>query len=284
MTKSAYTSFRTTWIKNRREHGMSRKSIEAFDIFVDAHLGNMGHAECTPEVFNTLYLTKCWWFGNAIHYFIDGGLRNFFLQSVKRVGPEYYISPGSFGCNHPWSDSLSILGFCRPELNTGNALFLHFPSNECSRSIGIINTDVSANDKDNDHAKCYSDGENTWIGCPWKEGNWVTWPYEATENIARIALGFSLYIDAFPEVLRPASNENVHEIKHYLGHTKHTVKTSNIIAHDNQMASSPHYRRGHFVRLSSDCFIHKHGQVIFRKGCFVKGIAYDVLNPEHAPV
>ena len=95
--------------------------------------------------------------------------------------------------------------------------------------------------------------------------------------IARLVFGLSLYMDAFPETVVHAGNDDVHHIRHYDG-PRHIVARNAVVDEERRQGVSPHWRRGHFRLLASARFVHKQGQTVYVRGTFVKGQAFDVLE------
>jgi len=96
-------------------------------------------------------------------------------------------------------------------------------------------------------------------------------------KLLKLVCGLSLYMDAFPETVVPAGNDDVQHIRHYEG-SRHVVSKNEIFDEERRNSVSPHWRRGHWHLLQSERFVHKKGQTIYIRGTFVKGKAFDVLD------
>ena len=98
---------------------------------------------------------------------------------------------------------------------------------------------------------------------------------------AKIIVGLGMYLSCFPEQLAEGLPEGLRVMNsHAAIRRSATVGVSEkIVSRDGPC---PHYRNGHFVLLSSDRYVNKKGQVVFRHGCFVKGQAKTVLSPEES--
>ena len=92
---------------------------------------------------------------------------------------------------------------------------------------------------------------------------------------AQHTLGSAMaYMQAFPDTVMDGIPENLRNPNHSRHHTCRSVcMAEDIIIRDGP---SPHYRVGHFRLLLSERFTKKRGQVVFVRGCFVKGKAETV--------
>jgi len=238
-----------------------------------------------PEILHAemacLYL---WKFKPLEHYFLDAGLAEFLVSAVKDFTPAFCRklpcadrSPDNVPQSGSWETGVSVAKKMSRLFAPGPVAFaLHFPAKERQRSVVVFPDSVMFDPRINAIRGWFfsvSDGvdianmqlEAQSMGdCDW---------------ICRLVFGFSLYIEAFPNVVVPAGADTC-KIGHYNG-THKSVLTSEVARRENENASvSPHFRRGHFRVLSSDKFTNKQGQVVFVKGCFVRGKAYEVLGDE----
>lgn len=224
-----------------------------------------------------------WKFRPLEHYFLDAGLSEFLVSSVKEFSPDFCRklpcadrSPDELPDVNSWEIGVCAADRCGRVLSPGPVGFaLHFPVKERHRSV-VVFPDSAMLDPTIMGVRGWffsaSDGvdianmqmtSGTMGDCNW---------------MLRLIFGFSLYIEAFPEVVMPTGADSTFQIGHYRG-THLSVATSDVARRENESAAvSPHFRRGHFRVLHSERFTKKRGQVVFVKGCFVKGKAYDVLS------
>lgn len=224
-----------------------------------------------------------WKFRPLEHYFLDAGLSEFLVSSVKEFSADFCRklpcaerSPDELPDVNSWEIGVSASDRCGRVLSPGPVGFaLHFPAKERHRSVvvfpdsamldptimGVRGWFFSASDGVDIANMQMTNG--TMGDCNW---------------MCRLIFGFSLYIEAFPDVVVPTGADSTFQIGHYRG-THLSVATSDVARRENENAAvSPHFRRGHFRVLHSERFTKKRGQVVFVKGCFVKGNAYEVLS------
>jgi len=101
-------------------------------------------------------------------------------------------------------------------------------------------------------------------------------------KIFRLAINTIAYMEAFPECIKEgvpeflkdadAENSFVLEIAEKV--------LEPVIKSDNGRMMSPHFRRGHYKRLSSDYYTNKKGQIIFVPETMVNGKAKTVYTTE----
>ena len=241
---------------------MIRSCPTADEDYLDFHVSAMALE---------FWLTLCLKFKNTTHYFLDEGVSDFLISSVKELSSDYYKKeslPEIHSKETP------------PEEYPPMGFFIHFPTKERRESIGVVSSFHCANIDRTKHfgylfgARDFQDtaliGKNHYGSIHYKGSS----DDEIGYNIAEIVYGFSLYIDAFPDVVREA--DNIKHVGHYKGH-RHSVRANDIVRTEATHSVSPHFRRGHFRLLQSEKFKAKRGQAIFIKGCFVKGHAFDVL-------
>lgn len=227
-----------------------------------------------------------WKYRPIEHYFLADGLCDFLVSSVKEftldycrklpcaardpkdvppIGGSVEIAPDSAA--HPM----------RMYRQKPSAFALHFPLRERDRSIVVI-PDAMRFDSEDKSAHGWffvaDDGEDVCLMQIGAERKHLDDAYD----IAKVVFGFSLYIEAFPETVVSAGAGQIHKVNHYDG-GRHRVICNDVAKTENEHAStSPHFRRGHFRVLHSERFTKKQGQVVFVKGCFVRGKAYEVLS------
>ena len=239
-----------------------------------------------------LYL---WKFCPLRHYFIAPGLSDFLVSAVRDFTPDFCRK---LPCalfrpeEHPdvgerlvsIEEDDPTLAFFKPmadpkRLDSGVPGFaLHFPAKERRRSIVVLPESCMADFYSHPPANrvwffTASDGEDV-CHMQLAQGDMGD-----ADWICRLIFGFSLYIEAFPDVVVQSSPEEVNKIAHYAG-PRLNVTSNDLVRNENRAAVSPHFRRGHFRVLQSERFTHKRGQLVFVKGCFIRGQAFDVLTEE----
>ena len=240
---------------------------------------NMTKAEFLDELsawnfgLKAVFLNK---YRRVNHYFLDKSVAEFCILSVKTIQDDY-CKP--LPC-------LTNTGKCMvtEDEDVWAGFFVHFPSCENIRSLYIEPNSYTMNDYDKIgklYANC-TDGDTVFGFNPslW-ESQYIQDVLKKDHighlhppTLAKFVMGLSLYIDAFPDVVREA--DNIKHVGHYKGH-RHSVRANDIVRTEATHSVSPHFRRGHFRLLQSEKFKAKRGQAIFIKGCFVKGHAFDVL-------
>jgi hypothetical protein len=209
--------------------------------------------------------------GLCQHYFIEKGLEDFLQSSIKEVSPTYW---GKLPNKKYDNSMLKLEKYCNGVDTIHTPIALHFYKNSGFESL-LVNM-VSDN------------LGNQYVSIDSNKGQGIALdPNTATEEKikefddiskrrVRTVLGFSLYVDAFPDLIHPHL-ENVKIWKIYNGERSYISKGEEV-KEDCLHSVSPHYRRGHFKLLTHERYKKKRGQVIFTKGTFVKGRAYDVIT------
>jgi hypothetical protein len=218
-----------------------------------------------------VYLYK---FSKYTHYFLETGLRDFFRSSVKSLAMDYYKPESIKVAGSPEKNIPFIRDFEEDKSHWETGFFIHFPLNERPKSIFVC---VGING----FSFFATDGfEMIWNPSKWEgevNHNDVKFHYENKNEIndlTKIIFGFTLYLDAFPDVIREA--DSVRHIGHYKGN-RHYIRANDVVRTEAHHSVSPHFRRGHFRVLRSDKFKAARGKTIFINGVFVKGKAFDVL-------
>lgn len=239
-------------------------------------------------------LVFAWKFRPIEHYFLAPGLRQFLVSAVQTTSVDYcrklptaILAPSEYP---KIDDSVKFspgpvltpeqkerIQTSITESKTPRAFAIHFPSKESTRSILVWPDAYLWNESESAHMLWFfaaTDGHGFVTAIPDCED------YGDATDLVKIIYGFSLYVEAFPETVVQARVENVHKLNRYHGHSR-VVQCNRVVRLENEGAAiSPHFRRGHFRVLHSDRFTKKQGQVVFVKGCFVKGKAYEVLSDE----
>lgn len=206
-----------------------------------------------------------WKFRRIQHYFLQPGVADFCASAVKELSPEYSNAL-------PFCPSVPGVDNEEP-LQSGFAL--HFPAAERTRSLICIpgcSFPISP-----DATYCYylavADGDAVAL---LQRDSTIDADAEALLMVKTI-FGFSLYINAFPDVLRPGAPGDVHCAGHYGG--AHTIiGRAPVVAEEERGALTPHWRRGHFHLLTHPRYTHKRFQSVYVSGCFVRGAALEVDN------
>ena len=198
-----------------------------------------------------------WKYGTMTHYFIESGIADFAAHSVKNITNDYY-KPFKV-MNHAGSGSKLI-----------ECIALHFPTSENRRSLIVI----PIAHKNGEYEIFFTDGVSYNLIEIAQDPDASYFDYD---YLCKTVLGLSLYMDAFPDAIREAKCENVKHVGHYNG-GGHVLSRNDVVLTEEKDSVSPHFRRGHFRVLSSERYTKKRGQVVFVKGTFVKGKAYEVLE------
>jgi hypothetical protein len=229
------------------------------------------------DVMIEAWLTRAIKFEKVSHYFLDEGLAGFLVSSVKDINQDYFRE--------------SILTTCAKESHVKLPepqylpFFLHFPCREKQDSVGVIPyckvPSVLFPGGYHKYLFAARDYENVVMAntkhAPASAEN--THGSDAdTVFLEKLVYGFTLYLDAFPDVIR--ESDGVKHIGHYKGN-RHYVRANDIVRTEAHHSVSPHFRRGHFRVLRSEKFKQARGKTIFINGVFVKGKAYDVLADDY---
>lgn len=230
-----------------------------------------------------------WKYRPLEHYFLAEGLSQFLVSSVpdftidycrklpcSQRSPEEAQKHWKNGIH--WRNLEETGAFRLHEKERPVGFAIHFPFKERQRSVVVFPDATMAMRLPQDKwsiAKWFfaaTDGDDICVmqiepgalGC----GDWIS----------RLVFGFSLYIEAFPETVVSAEVGDIHKVSHYAG-SRRLVGSNEIVQSENERAaSSPHFRRGHFRVLHSERYTKKRGHIVFVKGCFVRGHAYEVLE------
>jgi hypothetical protein len=108
-------------------------------------------------------------------------------------------------------------------------------------------------------------------------------PDEASRQIiwyVRLITGLSMYIDAFPDHVRPGIPDDIKHINHYKGVQGLHINTAPVrITHGTHSSPIGHFRSGHFRTLRSERYTKARGKTVFVRGSFVNGAAETVVEP-----
>ena len=264
----AYSEYQSYFKPTMKKYGMPAKSYKDYMENVSKWL-LLFEQEKGFDVLNyvKVNLEIGWHFKKSKHYFLDKGLYSFLVKSVKEISADYF-KHGSYGITEDMHETNQYKNDC---------IFIHIPMDEYRYSIGFVpRFFVSREDMEATVTCLFAadfGGLTTVVSnldTYWKKGDIEE---EYIEPVKAI-IGLSLYIDAFPDVVREA--DNIKHVGHYKGH-RQSVRANDIVRTEATHSVSPHFRRGHFRLLQSEKFKAKRGQAIFIKGCFVKGHAFDVL-------
>lgn len=285
--KIVYSTFSSPlwkFLKTRRLHSDEESYMKYWEWMLNEKAkGSPGDLDFAWAATATLFL---WKFRPIEHYFLAPHLAEFLCSSVKEFTEDFCrklpCAARAVKDIPKLGESIEITptSLARPERifrQEPSAFALHFPIKERSRSILCI-PDAIMFDATKQAAKGWffaaDDGEDV---CLMQLGASEDMLQHCSE-MAKLIFGFSLYIESFPEVIVSASCGEIHKVNHYRGLCRRVVCNDIAKQENERAASSPHFRRGHFRVLHSERFTKKRGQVVFVKGCFVKGKAYEVLS------
>jgi hypothetical protein len=238
-----------------------------------------------------------WRFRPITHYFLQPGVAEFCVSSVKEFSPEYckrlpVCTPVDFpvaGREYPFVAPLARIGLGDSFSKIQGGFAVHFPASERQKSVMVIPEaripipehalPVTEQGKGRIAFLAYffasNDGEDTNLMQPSAPID-----FNSDDNArwqARLVFGLSLYMDAFPDAVVAADDSNVKHVGHYTG-ARHMVSRNEIVDEEHRHSVSPHWRRGHFRLLSSVKFVRKQGQTVYVRGTFVKGEAFAVMD------
>jgi len=101
-------------------------------------------------------------------------------------------------------------------------------------------------------------------------------PIEIVGWVKNLLYNTFFYIEAFPKCVSSGSPNEIKEFDKFYNSKNNRLKLITEESLIDKTSITPHFRRGHFVRLESERFVNKKGTVIFRKSTFVKGHAITV--------
>ena len=222
-----------------------------------------------------------WWawkFGRINHYFLAPGLANFLIGSVKELSPDYCKAlPECEPIPAPSEDLL--FSDLRNHKQIQGAFAIHFPVSEGQQTL-IVSPDFVAPLSYTAHQKGYFTATDSSLNCVClnKDARKLEDNLNPrTLEIAKIVFGLSLYMDAFPDVVVPSADGQIHKVKKYTG-SRQIIGMNKVAREESANSVSPHWRRGHYRLLQSETFTRKAGQTVYVKGCFVKGKSFDVTE------
>ena len=235
------------------------------------------------KLYVEILATFLWKFRQLQHFFMSPGVADFCAGSVKEFSedfakrlPEcgYVPAPVRKDGSKPYMPEYIDYPTKKREVQGG--FVVHFPTNERRHSLIVIPNLIVSHTvtkiKPFYFAAC--NGQMT-TATEQKSNLFVT--YDDRDWELRFIYGLSLYMDAFPDTVIPAGDDDVKRINYYNGQCQMILRNE-IVNEEHRHSASPHWRRGHFRLLTSEKFIHKHGQTIYVHGTFVKGQAFDVLD------
>lgn len=282
--KTSYSNYQSSaWTDYKRASKIKGESITA-ESLVAAILWSQSAMEKSGKYSQAhryahkwlLYLGFVYHTMKLKHFFIAPGVADFCISSVPTLQKDYFKTL-------PACAPVRLEGY---ESELVGCFAIHFPTKEHRPSIlvcpkakilapeGGVLFNFDATEADGrEYDFMVTDGFHQ------RFANALSEPHDLSKYsetwMVRFVLGFSLYIDAFPELCKEATMEDVYHSNHFKGE-KVCVGKSEIIDEENRHSVSPHFRRGHFRLLSSERFVHKKGQTVFVKGCFVRGEAFKV--------
>ena len=247
-----------------------------------------------------------WKFGKIQHFFVAPGLADFFIKSAKESTPDYYkCLPDCPRVPIPAHGRhiMTMFALKQDEAQPGTGYMpanpdipggfaIHFPAYEHRRSIVVIPRAVVPNIVKTQELKVpvferalfvATDGEDIVLFAAGSGGEYQLHyepdSTESTHALNKLILGFSLYVDAFPETVTDAQDNDIHDANHYRGY-RAIVASNDIVESEVKRSVDPHWRIGHFHLLRSERFVHKKGQTVWTRGTYVKGYALDIVNPD----
>jgi hypothetical protein len=278
MKHEKYSKFVTSEWSLFKKHniGKTEKQFEDFcqTIPNGIHSNNGANAETLMSA--RMCMAMSYHFCKMDHYFLDRGVGDFCINSVKHVSPEYV---GIIRSSEILSQPSSSLEALNP-----SGFVVHFPTSEKTNSVIVINYQHYTNSDRRvpDYTQyATSNGDDVSIFNPeqeYEDGFFdINDGTDSARNLMKLIYGLSLYMQAFPDAVKPATQNEIRRIKHYNGvHT--AINAPECIRNDTRNSVSPHWRRGHFRLMSSPKFKKARGKVIFINGQFIKGHAFDVLD------
>jgi hypothetical protein len=102
----------------------------------------------------------------------------------------------------------------------------------------------------------------------------------ALNYATQLLVGLGLYLQAFPEQLKPGLPEDAKHPSWFRGNRNYSIGIDPRVqtAHGTHASPIAHFRSGHFRVLRSPRFTNKCGQVVFVSSCFVAGTASTVIE------
>lgn len=302
--RNAYTTFASSqWPVFKRF--IRNKSEEEFCRFVEV-MPEIAQASgkytpeewvCTRSATQLLFL---WRYRKIQHFFLAPGVASFCSSCVHELSEEYCkrlpecedVPAPAYGEPGRLAVAIASVESGREVHKIQGGFAVHFPSSERNRSLMVVPNIILGFPRMEewrgpafatyDIAKYYmlaSDGQEVAVVSENPTGLSV----DGGKAIPRLIFGLSLYMDAFPDVVVPTRDGEIHHVKHYEGQ-RHYVRCNEVANTENKNASCPYWRRGHPRTLRSERFVRKQGQTIWIDGFFVKGKAFDVLGDTPAKV
>lgn len=99
------------------------------------------------------------------------------------------------------------------------------------------------------------------------------------EEIVAFMDGLFLYVNCFPDCLKDGVPEDLKHAPRYSGETVQHLSASPDIQQGGNCVT-PHFRSGHFRKLTAAKWTNKRGKIVFVKECFVKGIAQHLATTQ----
>jgi len=279
--------------KTKDDFNLSRKK-EFVDRLLDIYLKHGYPKDCSELVIALDGIIEYQWkFCKIVHFFLEEGVADFCQSAVKGVELDYYKPFPSYPQEMPeggwnevrlgtrkaqkWSFT-NYIHFESPDdlywdIDYAPCLLaFHFPIEERRSSILVLPNAILPR---------YDKGTAYVIPFAYKDCRDV-YPHDGrpmAEDDPRIdkikmLLGISLYMDAFPDAVEEMSGGIV-KLSKYTGKRK-SIKINQVAKHEQRASVSPHWRRGHLRLLVSDRYKDAKGTVVFVRGTFVKGKAYDI--------
>lgn len=283
-----HSTFNSPVHRSMKQLGIKDKSEESFNEIAWKCCAKLAETHGVKDMHlfaAEVYSSYLWKYKQCHHYFLDDGIADFCVSSVKELSRKFYKplpEPDTIAItNHPQWMKATIVVNDDYTLKAGIAI--HFPSRERLKSIMLVqdfavrhSVKIGYNPNYGEKHLCsIVNGEDILLTQVLKDGEIINCSNsdEGQVWINKLVFGLGLYVDAFPDAVTTTGAigqvVTTHRPKCF------NVSKSEIMKSENVNAVSPHYRRGHF-RLLQDERYKKKGQSIFIKGSFVKGQAFDV--------
>lgn len=281
MKYSRFSTGMKKTIKNLRDQRGLRPSLE--DVANKTYDYVCRNGGSRDLLLAELYAEFLWESRKIDHYFLDAGMAEFLISSIKVIHPDYCKAfPDCNPVEIPPPTSIwAMRGLvCYDENTIFGGFAIHFPQNELRRSIivvpGFMTRSLNLYKTAYVNKFAIVDGVDVLLESDKVFGSG---DYDESQvQILKLVMGLSLYLDAFPDYCKEIGGSFA-GIKESEG-TMKIVSSNSDVCEFSERKHSPHWRRGHFRLLTSEKFRKKQGMTIFVKGSFVRGKAYLVTDQE----
>ena len=273
---SVWKAFKSTGLE-RTEKEFVKWGLETQDQILDSEEGEYVSKK---SLMLDLWFCFLWRFRSVEHFFIKPGLISFFESVVTELSDDYFKPIPQPKFVSDWDNERKLNNGAVPSVPIGkipSSFVLHFCSNEMPYSV-MFNVCIPADSQNQADWYTLNIKGDEW--CITVSTNNLSSFLEANPNVRpeaikalKAVLGFSLYIDAFPETIRDLRDGDIGNVKQYslIGGKKRIVECNDLASSETKHAISPHWVTGHFRVLRSEAFTKKRWQTIFIKGHFKGG-------------